>query len=294
MDFLIIAETKLNYSFPMDQFLTPGYTRSERLDVSDSNDALLAYKKAGIIHNKLRRLDLHQEMQILPIEMNIRKQKWLLLAVYRPPTQNRTFFMDNIAKMVDKYSADIQNILIIGDFNMEVHKNNLAQLILDHNLYILQQGPACFRSANGRCIDLMLTNKKHSHFHSQSFETGFRDHHLLIYTILKSKFVKVPPKVITYHNHKAFNEERFLIDLSDALSCSLSAAYSTFETLFLNTLESHAPSKKRMVRGNDKQHMNKSLSKAIMTRSQLRNRANKTGNEEDIKNCKKQRNLGWI
>ena len=247
---------------------------------------LLVYIKEGIIHNKLRGFDLGQQMQILPIEINIRKQKWLMLPVYRPPTQNRTFFMDNIAKMVDEYSADIENALIIGDFNMEVNENNLAQLILDYNLFSLQKGPTCFKSANGRCIDLVLTNKKHSFFHSQSFETAFSGHNHLIYTFLKSTFIKVPPKVITYRDYKAFNEERFLKYLSDALSCSFSAAYSNFETLFVSTSESHTPSKKRMVRGNDKQHMNKSLWKAILTRSRLKNRANKRGNKEDIKNTR--------
>ena len=80
---------------------------------------------------------------------------------------------------------------------MEIHENNLAQLIIDYNFYSLQKGPTCFKSSKGRCIDLMLTNKKHSFFHSQSFETGFSDHHHLILTILKSTFVNVPPKVIT-------------------------------------------------------------------------------------------------
>ena len=78
------------------------------------------------------------------------------------------------------------------------------------------------------------------------------------------------------------------MDLNAALSCSFSAAYSNFETIFLHILESHAPSKKRTARGNDKHHMNNTLMKATMACSRLKNRANKTGNEEDIM---KQRNL---
>ena len=149
MDILIVAETKLD-SFPKDQFLIPGYKRPERLDLSDTSGGLLAYITEGIIPNTLRGLDPGQQKQILPNEINIRKQKWLLLPVYRPRTQNRTFSMDNIAKVLDKYSADIENALIIGDYSC----------------YSLQKGPACFKSANGRCIDLMLTNKKHLFFHS--------------------------------------------------------------------------------------------------------------------------------
>ena len=44
------------------------------------------YIREGTIHNKIGGLDLGQQIQILPIEINIRKHKSLLLPVYRPPT----------------------------------------------------------------------------------------------------------------------------------------------------------------------------------------------------------------
>ena len=115
---------------------------------------------------------------------------------------------------------------------MGVYENNLDQLIVDYDLYSLHMGPTCLKSVKGRCIALMLTNKKHSFFHSQSFETGFSGHHHLIYTILKSAFVKVPPKIVTSCDYKAFNEEKSLTDLSDALLRSFSAAYSQFKKMF--------------------------------------------------------------
>ena len=66
---------------------------------------------------------------------------------------------------------------------MEPNDSNMITLTRDHNLY---KGKTCFKSQHGRCIDLILTNKKHSFMKSESFETGFSDHHHLIYTILKS------------------------------------------------------------------------------------------------------------
>ena len=75
--------------------------------------------------------------------------------------------MHNIAKMVDKYSANIENVSIIGDINMEIRENNQGQLILVYNFDSLQKGPTCSKLANGRCMDLVLTNKKHSFFQSQ-------------------------------------------------------------------------------------------------------------------------------
>ena len=61
-------------------------------------------------------------------------------------------------KIVDKYSAKIENVLIIGDFNVEVHENDLAKLILDYNVYSPMKCPTCFKSANGRCSRFVLTN----------------------------------------------------------------------------------------------------------------------------------------
>ena len=84
-------------------------------------------------------------------------------------------------------------MLITGDFNMKVTDKNLIPFIEAYELYSLIKKPTCFKSKKGRCIDLTLTNKKHSFMKSQSFETGFSDHHHLIYTILKTTFVKLAP-----------------------------------------------------------------------------------------------------
>ena len=66
--------------------------------------------------------------------------------------------------------------------------------------------------------------------------------------------------------------------------------YSYFEKTFIATLNKHAPKKIKTFRGNQNTHINKTLRKAIMKRSQLKNKANKTRNATDILNYKKQRN----
>ena len=52
----------------------------------------------------------------------------------------------------------------------------------------------------------------------------------------------------------------------------------------------HALKKKKILRGNEKPHMNKNLRRAIMKRSKLKNKVNKTKNPLDIMNYKKQHN----
>ena len=52
----------------------------------------------------------------------------------------------------------------------------------------------------------------------------------------------------------------------------------------LKYLGKYAPKKKKQFRGNNKPHVNKMLRKAIMKRSKLKNKANKTKLPADINN----------
>ena len=51
--------------------------------------------------------------------------------------------------------------------------------------------------------------------------------------------------------------------------------YENFHDIFMTVLDSHAPTKKRIVRGNNQPFMNKVLSKAFMQRSKLKKLYNK-------------------
>ena len=67
--------------------------------------------------------------------------------------------------------------------------------------------------------------------------------------------------------------------------------YSKFEKEFTDILNKHAPKKTKLFRGNQKPHVNKVLRSAIMKRSRLKTKANKTRKAVDIFNNKKQHNL---
>ena len=103
--------------------------------------------------------------------------------------------------------------------------------------------------------------------------------------MLKSSFVNIEPKQLNYRDFKNFSFESFKEDLSDVLT----ACTNSFET-FQDALDKYAPKKKKWLRGNNEPHVNKMLRKAIMKRSKLKNKANKTKLPVDINNYKKQRN----
>ena len=104
----------------------------------------------------------------------------------------------------------------------------------------------------------------------------------MIYTMFKTTFPKGPPKRLNYRCYKKYSEENFFKDLSCGLITVAPGDYVSFEALFTKILNKHAPLKAKILRANNKLFVNKSLRKAISTRSRLRNIANRTGKPADI------------
>ena len=48
--------------------------------------------------------------------------------------------MDAISVIIDKHSAKLENVIFIGDFNMEPNDSDMVTLTRDHNLYNLIKG----------------------------------------------------------------------------------------------------------------------------------------------------------
>ena len=291
LDIFIIAETKIDASFPTGQFLMQEYNRPFRLDISDKSGGLLMYIRKGIAARPLYVKSECDKMQVLSVELHLKTSKWLLLSIYRPEYIKPKVFLAHLDKIIGLHVDKLKNMIIIGDFNMLESNTDLSEFITSHKLYNLIKSPTCFKSReNPTAIDHIFTNRKYSFMESHTIETGLSDFHQLILTCMKSTFVKLPPKKLEYRDYGKFDENKFLSDIVKDLDKVPLINYQSLTLVTQNILEKHAPTKTKIVRGNDKAHMNKTLRKEIMHRSKLKNIANKTKDTNDIKNYKKQRN----
>ena len=108
---------------------------------------------------------------------------------------------------------------------------------------------------------------------------------------MKTIFKCEEPKKSIYRNYSNFSQKDFqnelLLNIGDGKN-----NYLEFEKNFVKKLNKHPPPQKKnkIFPGNDKPHINKTLRKAIMKRSQLQNKANKRKDPQDILKYKKQRN----
>ena len=220
--------------------------------------------------------------------INLISEKWLVITIYRPPSQNSEYFLNSLTSIIDRFTNFFDNCIIIGDFNLEPSDTTLKHFLDSNGLHNLIKGHTCFKG-KGSLIDLILTNRKFSFKNTQSFETGLSDHHHMVYTMLKTTFQKSEPKQLIYRDFKNFYFESFKNDLlENMVTCDRS--YDEFDRKFTAVLNKHAPKKKKWLRGNQKPHINTTRRHEIMKRSKLKNKANKTKNPSGIKNYKKQRN----
>ena len=150
---------------------------------------------------------------MIPIEINLKKQKWLVIAIYIPPSQCKNFFLTELTKIIDKCRGPYENTVIVGDFNMQPRNQILETFLEDNSFVNLIKSNTCFKSKLGSCIDLILTNRPKSFQNSGVMETGISDHHALIFSFLKTIFTKIPLNKLQYRNYKKFEVQLFLQDV---------------------------------------------------------------------------------
>ena len=196
--------------------------------------------------------------------------------------------MSSITGLLDHYLKPYEDFVIMGNFNANESNPAMETFSNQHKCKNIIKSKTCYKSQEGSCIDLIITSRHSLHQFSHAFETGISDYHLMVYTMLKSTYTKLEPKTLRKRSYKDFNKESFLRDLQHGLNNI--GNFAEFHDAFKAILDHHATIKQTTLRGNTKPHINKTLRKEIMKRSRLKNKANKSGKEEDKRLYNIQRN----
>ena len=160
LDILMISETKLDESFPVSQFLIPGFENPIRLDRSSSGGGIMLYIREGIPFKLLKSSGLSANTDAFLVEVKINKKKWLLCCSYNPHKALIENRMNELRKALDIYLHKY-HILLIGDFNSEISERLIPDFCNVYNLESLSNTPTCFKNPeNPSCIDLLLTIQK--------------------------------------------------------------------------------------------------------------------------------------
>ena len=187
-------------------------------------------------------------------------------------------------------------MIFLGDFNVTDDEHHMKSFCKNYGFKNLIRQPTCYNNpSNPVCVDLILTNVPRSFQSACVVETGLFDFHLMTFTVMKKCFKKYQPKIINYRSNKTFSNEKYTETLINNLSkenfINNDDGFQRFCHISLDALNKHAPRKKKHARGNQMPFFNKELSKAIMTRTKLRNIFLQNRSEENRIRYTKQRNF---
>ena len=167
------------------------------------------------------------------------------------------YISDNNLEITSSFcSLDLGNEIWIGKSFIDIYR------------FSLQKPPSRF---------FIFATRKLWNYLVQVFLVGFSSFLLSGYTSL-----------VHYRVYKTFNFESFKTGLENALRC-YSANYDDFNQIFTFTLHHYTimyKNWKSWIRGNHRPHMNNTMRKAIMLRSKLKHRANKS-KHKGYKNIRK-------
>ena len=74
--------------------------------------------------------------QVIPFEINLKKEKWLAISIYRVPLQNSEYLLNYFTKIIEYFADTCDNQLIFGDFNLESTDSALVGFLGSSNLIV--------------------------------------------------------------------------------------------------------------------------------------------------------------
>ena len=288
LDILTIQETKLDNSFPDNQFYVDRY-KLYRQDFKGNEGGIMMYIRDDFPHR--RRLDIENHgfnnhngrIEILALEATINNSKWFMISVYKQPKVKVTHLINCVESIMDLCMCDNLNstVVIMGDLNVDMLKPNSLNDCFDvYGLKNLIKESTCNKGTPS-LLDLIVTNQPKRFQNSVSAETGLSDFHSLVCVSTKLNVPQNKCNTFKYRSFKHFNNDKFLYDLSVIpynvieVFDDIDDSYWMWHELTMDVINSHAPIKTKTIKGHRVPYMNGELRRAINVRNMLKRKYEK-------------------
>ena len=115
------------------------------------------YIKEDIPQEELS-FNLPSNIEIIIIELNINKIKWLVCGCYHPLSQSDEYFFYYSGKVFDNFNTKYDRFVLLGDFNMHENETILSEFLNAYNAKNIVKNKTCIKSVeNPSCVDLIIT-----------------------------------------------------------------------------------------------------------------------------------------
>ena len=138
--------------------------------------------------------------------------KLLLAIVYR---YEKGHVLTEFFNVIDDLAHPYKNIIILGDFNVNVLKNtfhsrHLIDAINEHSLYLVPYGATNFSSNAATSVDLAIVDSSSKLVLFSKTDSPFAAGHLAINLVYKFVADKISNKTVTYRNSRNCDKKKCL------------------------------------------------------------------------------------
>ena len=161
LDLIVVTKSKLDESFPQQQFLIEGYNLPFRADRIRNGGGILIFVREDIPCREIGKThSTKRNLEGISLELNLRRSKILLFGGYNYNKSNIDTFLGNLGQILDRNQSKFEQFLLLGDFNSEIQESGISNFCDTYNLKNIINEPTCYKNIlNPSTIYLILTNK---------------------------------------------------------------------------------------------------------------------------------------
>ena len=125
-DVVIVSETKLDGTFPVDQFVLERFSNPFRIDCNKNGGGILLFVREDI---PPRLISIEKApIESFFIELNLRKKSWIVDFSKNPYQNNMSSHLEVIRQTINIHSSNYVNFIFFRDFNADVSDKAMLNL----------------------------------------------------------------------------------------------------------------------------------------------------------------------
>ncbi|MES9994358.1 MAG: reverse transcriptase family protein [Candidatus Thiodiazotropha sp.] len=300
-DIICLTETWLDGRTSNDTISLKEYNLYRRDRVGDNHGGICVYVKQNVHSRRRHDIEL-PNIECVWVEVSTHNKKILLGTFYRPPNSTQDVLSSIEDSISLAYDTNIQNILINGDFNLDILKSACNRKVFDlcqhFSLNQFINEPTHYTESSSSIIDLFFTSNINSILHGgvgqPILDQNIR-YHCPVYCILN--FDK--PITPIYSRHIWLYDRGDYLSLSrDLDNTDWSALKSDDIDTYTNNVteritelaKKHIPNKDIKVRKSDPPWLTTNIKRLMRKRKRLYDKYKKSKNINDFETYKNARN----
>ena len=143
----MISETKLDSSFPNTQFYMKSYSKPYWLHRDSKGGCIILYVREDIPSKLISSSCTNHDNEYFLVELNLRKQKWLIICNYNPHKTRIKGYLECISKEIDSHSPKYDGFLLLGGFISEPAEGVMKSFCQIHNFENLLDKSTCYKKS---------------------------------------------------------------------------------------------------------------------------------------------------